>query len=186
MLGKLTDKLRVKYHIGRYKAIKKLLKNESKELLDIGCGKPADNMPEGSFLNFLGYGSGMDLEERNIKFPFKKGDIMDIPFKDQKFGTVTALEVIEHIDKPLKSLKEVHRILKPGGCYVMSTQNNNLLWRFIWWLWQHVVPGMWNHTHITNYTKEKWIRVIRKQGLFKIEKIETYWHVNLIIKMRKK
>ncbi|MDP8248494.1 MAG: class I SAM-dependent methyltransferase [Candidatus Tritonobacter lacicola] len=39
------------------------------------------------------------------------------------FDVVTALEVIEHLYRPDTFLRELHRILKPGGYAVISTEN---------------------------------------------------------------
>lgn len=40
-----------------------------------------------------------------------------------KFDAVTALEVIEHLHHPDTFLKELHRVLKPGGYAIISTEN---------------------------------------------------------------
>ncbi len=46
------------------------------------------------------------------------------PFDDNSFDLVIWSEVIEHLTKnPVHTLGEVHRVLKPGGCVVISTPN---------------------------------------------------------------
>ncbi len=42
---------------------------------------------------------------------------------EAQFDSVTALEVIEHLHSPDVFLKDLYRILKPGGCAVISTEN---------------------------------------------------------------
>lgn len=37
------------------------------------------------------------------------------PFPDNTFDLVEAFHVLEHLDKPFTIMKELHRILKPGG-----------------------------------------------------------------------
>jgi SAM-dependent methyltransferase len=42
-------------------------------------------------------------------------DIHDLPFKDNSIDAVMSLAVLEHVREPAVVLKEVHRVLKPGG-----------------------------------------------------------------------
>jgi len=43
------------------------------------------------------------------------GDIHDIPLSDDSFDSVICSSVLEHVKDPRKAVKEIHRILKPGG-----------------------------------------------------------------------
>jgi SAM-dependent methyltransferase len=46
------------------------------------------------------------------------------PYDDNTFDLVTWCEVIEHLtENPVHTLAEIHRVLKPGGCLVISTPN---------------------------------------------------------------
>ena len=179
------DWLRKKHHYDRYEIVRGLIKQKGDNLLDIGCGAPANCMKEGSFLRFMGYGQGIDIEPRKVPFPFKIGDIMDIPFPAKKFDVVTAIEVIEHIDNPQKALKEIHRILKKGGIFVMTTPNNNTLFTAFWFFWERSFGNEWHHTHLTTYNKDQWLNMIRKTKLFKIRKVIDYWNVNTIVQLEK-
>ena len=185
MIKGITNALKKKHHYGRYAIVASLIKGDGRNLLDIGCGSPSDCMRDGSFLRFLGYGQGIDIEQRNIEFPFKLGSILDIPFPDKKFDVVTAVEVLEHIDDFNKALNEVHRILKNNGIFVMTTPNNTLFFRTFWSLWEKTFGRKWKGAHLTFYTKKDWIGILKKTGCFKIEKVIDYWNVNVIIKMRK-
>jgi len=52
---------------------------------------------------------------RNPGTPFVQFDLRKCPLEDRCVDGVTALNVLEHIDSDLTALKEIHRILKPGG-----------------------------------------------------------------------
>lgn len=46
-----------------------------------------------------------------------------LPYADQSFDLVTCTEVIEHLEHYRYTLREMHRILKPGGALVLTTPN---------------------------------------------------------------
>lgn len=55
-------------------------------------------------------------------------DVIDLneerlPYADASFDLVTCTEVVEHIEHYRESLREVHRVLRPGGVFVVTTPN---------------------------------------------------------------
>lgn len=138
----------------------------SKKVLDIGCGF-------GWFeLNALKKGveeiDGIEISELDLKpakqnikdkrAAFKIGGALKLPFKDKYFDTVVAWEVIEHIPKNTedKMFKEVHRVLKKGGVFYLSTPYNSFWSTYFdpaWWLIGH-----------RHYSKEKLIDLGDKNG----------------------
>lgn len=42
-------------------------------------------------------------------------NVFPYPFSDNEFDEVRAHHVLEHLDRPFEVMKELHRILKPGG-----------------------------------------------------------------------
>jgi 2-polyprenyl-3-methyl-5-hydroxy-6-metoxy-1,4-benzoquinol methylase len=96
-------------------------------LLDIGCG-------DAKFLNRMkqtGWAvEGIDFDAAaasNAKSLFnidvQIGTLEDVQFPDDTFDAVTMNHVIEHVFDPVGLLKEVRRILKPGGRLIMVTPN---------------------------------------------------------------
>ncbi len=70
--------------------------------------------------------SGIDLNPEIRRMPhsdairYEVADFMRAPFKDGSFDAVTAISVIEHgLDAP-RLLKEVSRLLRPGGYFIAS------------------------------------------------------------------
>ncbi len=59
--------------------------------------------------------------ERRVEADFVQGDIYRLPFRDGHFDTVTACEILEHLDYPEKALREIARVVRPGGYAVIST-----------------------------------------------------------------
>jgi SAM-dependent methyltransferase len=96
------------------------------KILDIGCG-------EGKFLIYAPKDhivSGTEIIDSDIEKSKKKGlnvikSNLDkkLPFKDNTFDGILISHVIEHLESPYESLKEVKRILRAGGKLVILTPN---------------------------------------------------------------
>ena len=83
------------------------------KLLDVGCG----NKPYQSILSTDQY-TGIDVnvtlhQKDNVDVMF---DGVNIPFDNDHFNSVLCTEVLEHCADPVVLMKEIKRILKPGGC----------------------------------------------------------------------
>ncbi len=47
------------------------------------------------------------------------GDIHALPFADNSIDAITCVYVLEHVEEPQKAVKEMYRVLKPGGyCWI--------------------------------------------------------------------
>ncbi len=51
---------------------------------------------------------------------FQQTDLENMPFADNYFDFILSLETLEHVPKPTIFLKELYKIIKPGGILVMS------------------------------------------------------------------
>lgn len=49
-----------------------------------------------------------------------KADICDLPFKDNSYDVILCNHVLEHIPDDTKAMKELYRILKPGGMAILQ------------------------------------------------------------------
>lgn len=94
--------------------------------LDVGCGV-------GQVLQRIhqaGYAAqGIDvcepaiLEGRAKGLPCQLYDGKTIPYPDNTFASVGALNVLEHVDQPEAFIEEVVRVARPGGKVVISSPN---------------------------------------------------------------
>ena len=73
---------------------------------------------------------GSDFNKYNIQLAKKLNgvslkyiDALDINFRDASFDLVISIELIEHLPDVSKHIKDVKRVLKPGGLYCFSTPN---------------------------------------------------------------
>lgn len=53
-------------------------------------------------------------------------DIVNIPVASESFDAVLCTEVFEHIPDPMAALRELSRILKPGGILILTVPSNCL------------------------------------------------------------
>lgn len=98
------------------------LKTKGK-LLDAGCG--IGQYVTGS--KILGFKSqGIDISPESVKIARKRGekitlgDMRDLKFKDSSFNIVLAGGSIEHFPETDKALKEINRVLKNKGVFLMN------------------------------------------------------------------
>ncbi|MBI3032849.1 glycosyltransferase [Candidatus Woesearchaeota archaeon] len=186
-----VDKVREHVHYTRYGIVYNLIK-ESKEhnhpvLLDIGCGRPCDSMEDGSFVKFITkkgfHAQGLDIRtDMTIDFPFNQGSIYQMPFKDNHFDVIVAMEIFEHIDEPEKAISEVKRCLKKNGIFIMSSPTDSWFQKTFWWFWERTFGGQWHETHVHVMTPQKWVQLFKKY--FTIKRFIHYWRgMAFIIKM---
>jgi SAM-dependent methyltransferase len=70
--------------------------------------------------------TGVDLNPRIKEMPFadhiryEVADFMATPFPDGSFGAITAISVIEHGFRSERLLREISRLLRPGGYFIAS------------------------------------------------------------------
>lgn len=96
-----------------YRSISKFAGTVSnKKILDIGCGiKPYQ--PLFKDCEYLGIEVGND---RQISpFADKIYDGEHVPYQDASFDAVLCTQVLEHANHPDQLVKEIRRVLKPGG-----------------------------------------------------------------------
>lgn len=113
--------------IARYQS-----KNSDTKVLDVGCGSGLIL----SALQSVGQTFGMDMSDEAISFSkeifggkVEKGFLPDqIPYPENFFNLITALDVIEHIDQDVDALKALRSLLVDDGKAIITVPAYMFLW----------------------------------------------------------
>lgn len=85
------------FKLGMKRGLPELLRNCGNEL-EIGPG----NTP-------------VKFASTSIEYPAWDGDTQDLPYENNKFDVIHAYHILEHLNDPIRVLKECERVLKIGG-----------------------------------------------------------------------
>jgi SAM-dependent methyltransferase len=109
------------------------------------------------------------LREKYSQAKFLSGNIPPLaPFADNSFDSVVSFQVIEHIENDSLFLKEIHRVLRPGGTAWITTPNRPLsLSRNPWHIREYTA------TELTDLAKKYFANVDMK-GISGNEKVMQY------------
>ena len=152
--------------------LKRIIKNsksktQTPKILDVGCGTGANL----EMLANFGAAEGVDVSDEALKFcrtknlKTHKGLAENMPFENESFDLVTALDVVEHLDDDVAGLKEMRRVLRKGGRALIFVP----AFMFLWGVQDDV------SNHRIRYTKKQIIARLKKSG-FEIERA-TYANI---------
>lgn len=183
------------WHKSRFMEVARVSERVSGKILDIGSA-------DGMFTSVIAKKTkakqviGIDVLKTSVDWAnthwkksnmkFKVGDAHKLKFPAYTFDAAFALEVLEHVYKPEVALREIKRVLKPGGYAVFLVPSDSKLFLAIWFLvkkfwWAKI----WEDTHIQTYRNGYLPKICKKVG-FKIEIDRKFWLGMLhLVKVRK-
>jgi 2-polyprenyl-6-hydroxyphenyl methylase/3-demethylubiquinone-9 3-methyltransferase len=154
----------------------------SARILDIGCGA-------GFLTNALAKDraehriTGLDFAEDSLatarrhdetkRVTYVQGDAMALPFADESFDVVSAMDFLEHVEDPGAAVTEAARVLAPGGHFFFHTFDRNLL------AWLIVIKGVElfvqntpKHMHVLRlFVKPKELRAMCEKANLSVREI---------------
>jgi len=152
--------------------LRKRFSDKSMRILDAGCGTGINLR----YLQTYGDVYGLDISKEALEFsrirglsPLICGSVDMLPLKSEYVDLVVALDVIEHIQDDVSAIRELNRVLRPGGCLIVTVPAFQFLWS--------------NHDlavhHKRRYTRSELRDLLRLRG-FIVERA-TYWNFFLFL-----
>ncbi|MBP1465004.1 glycosyltransferase [Candidatus Chloroploca sp. M-50] len=166
--------------------------HDGETVLDCGCGMGVYLMMMGRLrrLNLIGVDGDRErlhwAEREQVPADLSEVDIHQLPFADASFDKVLMSEVLEHLQDDRGALREIWRILKPGGILAISVPHAN----YPFW-WDPInktieafggqpitsagpITGIWSN-HERLYLPEQLREAVREAG-FTVEVVEEQTH----------
>ena len=147
-------------------------------VLEVGCGDASFTAELAKYspsVTAIDISAGQ-IAENVARWPgitFRQHDVAEsLPFADGTFEVVWCSEVLEHLFAPAFALREMHRVLRPGGRLLVTVPYHgrfkNLLIALFKWD-EHFVPS---NPHIRFYSKRTLSRIAGAAG-FRSIRIRT-------------
>jgi methionine biosynthesis protein MetW len=146
-------------------------------VLDIGCGD--GRVARALKATGISY-TGVDISHEGLRrcaaegFAVIQHDIQQpLPLEDGQFDVVTVFEVLEHLFRPDEGLRQIRRVLRPGGVVLGSVPNTACLANRLLMLAGLFNPGgspatslkaPWRDPHIRFLTHSSLARLIAETG----------------------
>jgi SAM-dependent methyltransferase len=142
-------------------------------LLDVGCGfgEVLSGIPDTYRLH------GIDYSDSNVRVAqeilkdsaeVRRGSIYEIPYQTASQDVCLCLEVIEHVGDDARAVREIVRVLKPGGILITAVPST-----YYWPQYKQLIG------HFRHYTRRSFEDLLRGAGLTVKEYLPNYpnWHV---------
>lgn len=135
------------------------------EVLDCGIGSGSLSMALQRLLaervNWHGIDTSSEMlntaeevtQRAGMAISLKQANVLSIPYADASFDMVMAAHVLEHLPQPDRALKEMVRVLKPGGrLFICMTSRS---------LFGMLIQMRWRTWAVTEYQGIAWLRGCR-------------------------
>ncbi|MER5622140.1 class I SAM-dependent methyltransferase [Streptosporangium sp. NPDC002544] len=115
-----------------------------------------------------------DYSETAVELARERGlqavhaDARDLPLPDMRFDLVLAFDVLEHIEEDHKAVRELVRVLQPGGTALITVPCDMALWS------AHDVASC----HVRRYTRDGLNSLLTGEGLI----IDRMWSWNVLLR----
>lgn len=160
------------WHNHKLRSVTKILSRlQFKKCLDVGCASGYMISEISKRFSATQY-YGVDVYDQAIAYAKKKNPHIKfqvapadkLPFKNNCMDLVLFYETIEHVEDPVKCLKEIKRVLKKGGRLILAMDSGSLLFRLVWLIWENTTGSVWKGAHLHPFHHSELERLIERSG----------------------
>ncbi len=163
-----------------------LARADPQSLVDVGCGEGI--LSERIARRFGCPVVGLDLDDPKLRehwrqrrapgLEFVAGDGHQLPFDDKAFDCAAAIEVLEHVPDPHKTLAEMRRVARR---YIVCSVPREPLWRVLNMLRGAYLRELGNTPgHINHWSKRRFIDLLARYGTVEEVRTPLPWTMALV------
>lgn len=110
-------------------------------------------------VNMLSVGIKKKLAQQVGQVEFEHGNAMELPFEDDQFDFVTIGFGLRNVPDYRQVLKEMHRVVKPGGKVVCleTSQPTNPLFKSIYYFYFRNIMPLFGRVFAKSYQEYSWL-----------------------------
>jgi SAM-dependent methyltransferase len=148
------------------------IRDERASFADLGCGSGVI-LSEILMMKPNWHGSGLDISVEAVNYArrlaahkrvahrasFRAGNAVELPYADESLNLIIASEIIEHMPEPELVVREINRVLKPGGQLILTMPVES-------------------HTpaHIKSLASREDLRALCERAGLRVRRLEPRWH----------
>ncbi len=172
-------------------ALQKLMPPPGGRLIDLGAGfgRLADFYPGYDQVILLDYSRSMLREARerlgaDLPCTCVAADLYNLPLNDALFDTALTVRVLHHVQNIPAALKEIRRVMRPGGAYVLEYANKRHLKAILRYLagrqsWSPFSPEPVEFVNLNYDFHPAYVKARLSEAGFAIERQLTVSHFRL-------
>jgi demethylmenaquinone methyltransferase / 2-methoxy-6-polyprenyl-1,4-benzoquinol methylase len=170
---KMNSVISFQQHIKwRKDTMKRMNVKQGSKALDVCCGTADWTIALAEAVGPSGEVTGLDFSQNMLNVGIEKvkelglkqvklihGNAMELPFPDNSFDYVTIGFGLRNVPDYLQVLKEMHRVVKPGGIAVCLETSQPTLWGYkqlYYFYFRHIMP-MFGKLFAKSYQEYSWL-----------------------------
>lgn len=146
--------------------------NACKSIADLGCGtgELLEQLGSSTVKKLIGVDSSVEMLEQARKkltdfqgIDLRLGELEHLPMKNEETHCIILNMVLHHISMPLKVIREISRVMKPGGVFILSDFEKHDQEKI-----RQIIGGAW--LGFDSLKVESWLN----SSSFELDSIERY------------